>query len=117
MSGDWRSGEPAIQYARCRSCGQAWYLPRARCPRCAAPDPAILAASGMGVVVAATRVERAPSAEWRAAVPYTIALVDAAEGFRMMAHAAAAVTIGAAVVARFHRVGGALLPRFEPVPP
>ncbi len=72
---------------------------------------------GAGVIVAATRVERAPSAEWRALLPYTIALVDAAEGFRMMAHAAPDVAVGDAVVARFRQVDDALLPCFERAPP
>ncbi len=112
MSGDWRVGRPAIEYAACRACGHVWYLARPCCPRCGAADPSLRAASGAGVVAAATRVERAPSPEWRALLPYTIVLVDMAEGFRMMAHAAPEVVIGDAVVARFRPVGNALLPCF-----
>ena len=113
MTGDWRTGQPAIQYAQCVACGAVWYLARPHCPHCGAADPAVRTASGAGMVVAVTRVERAPSPEWRALLPYSIALVDAAEGFRMMAHAAPGVAIGDAVFVRFHQVGEALLPCFE----
>ena len=43
-------------------------------------------ASGEGRVYATTLVCRAATAETRAHVPYNIVLVDAIEGFRMMAH-------------------------------
>jgi uncharacterized protein len=111
MSGDWRTGQPAIHYLRCPSCNDAWYVGRPRCARCGAPG-LVATASGAGVVAAATRVERAPSPEWRTLLPYTLVLVDAAEGFRMMAHADDGVAVGDAVAARFRRVGDALLPCF-----
>ena len=113
MSGDWRTGQPAIHYARCGACSAVWYLARPHCPHCGAAEPAVCAASGTGLVVAVTRVERAPSPDWRALLPYAIALVDAAEGFRLMAHAAPGVAIGDAVTVRFQQVGDALLPCFE----
>ena len=113
MSDDWRTGQPAIRFNRCRACAASWYVDRPRCLRCNAADPARLHASGEGVVAAVTRVERAPSAEWRGLLPYTIVLVDAAEGFRLMAHAAPDAAIGQAVAVRFRPVGSALLPFFE----
>ena len=113
MTGDWRTGQPAIVYAQCRACSRVWYISRPSCPACGSPDPALQVASGMGVIAAVTRVERAPSAEWRALLPYTIALVDAAEGFRLMAHAAPDAAIGDAVRAQFRTVGNALLPYFD----
>ena len=110
---DWREGAPGIRYARCRGCGHAFYLDMRPCPRCGAAEPELLAAAGTGVVAAVTRVERAPSAEWSALLPYTIVLVDATEGFRMMAHAAHGVAIGDTVSARFRPVGDRLLPFFD----
>ena len=51
-------------------------------------------ASGHGVVHAISVVARAPSAELRAHAPYAIVLIDAAEGFRMMAQGDMALAIG-----------------------
>jgi uncharacterized OB-fold protein len=64
-------------------------------------------------VHAITLVTRAPTEELRAYVPYAIALVDADEGFRLMAHAAQDLRIGDRVRARFVDLAGRLIPRFE----
>jgi hypothetical protein len=48
-------------------------------------------------------------------VPYNIVLVDAAEGFRMMAHGEANLAIGDRVTARFAEFAGRLVPYFEKV--
>jgi uncharacterized OB-fold protein len=45
-------------------------------------------------------------------VPYHIILVDAAEGFRMMAHGDHELAIGDKVTARFERFAGRLVPYF-----
>jgi DUF35 OB-fold domain, acyl-CoA-associated len=58
-------------------------------------------------------VTRAATAETRTHVPYNIVLVDAAEGFRMMAHGANDLRIGDSVSARFTQFAGRLVPYFE----
>jgi len=48
-------------------------------------------------------------------VPYNILLVDASEGFRMMAHGDNDLAIGDKVTARYKQFAGRLVPYFEKV--
>lgn len=108
---DRSNGAAAIRYQHCGTCGRTWYFARSFCPRCgAAPQTAV--ASGRGVVGAVTQVVRAPTAALAAYAPYAVMLVDAAEGFRLMAHGDAGLAIGAPVRAEFRRFGDALIPYF-----
>jgi uncharacterized OB-fold protein len=107
---DWTGGQPTIVFDHCRQCRANWYFKRELCPYCGAAQPERRVASGVGVVYAVTVVQRAPSAALRAEAPYTIVLVDADEGFRMMAHAAPGIAIGAKVRTRFKQFGGAIIP-------
>jgi len=67
----------------------------------------------MGTVYAATLVTRAPSEELRAHAPYLILLVDADEGFRVMAHGDPSLEIGDRVRCRFIALAGRLIPYFD----
>jgi uncharacterized OB-fold protein len=111
---DWIQGGEGLVYARCRACGHVQYFLRSFCPACGAEALEIRAASGRGTVYAITRVVRAPSPEWAAYAPYGIALVDAPEGFRFMAHAAEGLAIGDRVATAFRSFGAALVPFVEP---
>ena len=111
--GDWTAGQAALAYERCARCGATWYFRRGFCPDCGTPGPQRLFASGRGRVYAVTTVSRAPSPELRALAPYRIALVDAAEGFRLMAHAAPGVGIGDRVRTRFASFGALTIPYCE----
>jgi len=62
---------------------------------------------------ATTVVTRAPSEEFRALAPYTIAIVELDEGPRLMGHARAGVAIGDRVVAGYFTFGGRNLVRFR----
>ena len=117
MSGfkDWTTGETAIVYQSCDSCGAKQYFRRAFCAACGAPDPAEKLASGAGTVYATSLVCRAATPETRAHVPYNIVLVDTLEGFRMMAHGDNALVIGDKVTARIAQFAGRLVPYFEKV--
>ncbi|HKB83526.1 MAG TPA: OB-fold domain-containing protein, partial [Burkholderiales bacterium] len=75
--------------------------------------PTPLQASGRGTVHARTLVARAPTEELRAHAPYLIVLVDAEEGFRLMAHGDPALQIGDRVRARFAQLAGKKIPYFE----
>ena len=112
---DWTTGETAIVYQSCDSCGAKQYFRRAFCAACAAPDPVEKHASGAGTVYATSLVCRAATPETRAHVPYNIVLVDTVEGFRMMAHGDNALVIGDKVTARFAQFAGRLVPYFEKV--
>src|SRR5689334_3616512 len=101
-----------LRYQRCPGCGAVQFHARPFCRHCgAAPEWAT--SQGLGTVYAVTRVSRAPAAEFAAMAPYEILLVDLDEGFRMMAHGAAGLTIGERVRIAFQPVGGRMLPRFE----
>lgn len=113
MASDWTQGGEGIAYQACRGCGAVWYFRRGFCPQCGRGELDDRQAAGTGTVYAATLVTRAPSEEMRAYAPYLIVLVDADEGFRLMAHGEPGLHIGARVQARFVTMAGRLLPRFE----
>lgn len=102
-----------IAYQRCKACQSTWYFRRAFCPRCGADAPETASATGEGTIEAVTTVTRAPSPEWRAFAPYTMALVAMPEGFRMMAHAEPGVAIGDRVTAGFIAFGERSIPKFK----
>ena len=109
---DWTKGEEAIVYQTCAACGSVQYFHRSFCAACGAPDPIEKPASGEGTVYATSLVVRAATPEARAHVPYSIVLVDTAEGFRMMAHGDNDLKIGDRVRARYQRFTGRLVPYF-----
>jgi uncharacterized protein len=116
MSG-WTTGEEAIVYQSCRTCGSLQYFRRSFCAACGAPDPVEKRASGVGTVYATSLVCRAATPETRAHVPYNIILVDTSEGFRMMAHGDNDLSIGDKVTARYQQFAGRLVPYFARTKP
>ena len=110
---DWTRGAEAIVYQCCMACGSVQYFQRRFCAACGTPDPAEKRASGTATVYATSLVCRAATPETRAHVPYNIVLVDAVEGFRMMAHGDNELRIGDKVTARFVPFAGRLVPYFE----
>jgi uncharacterized OB-fold protein len=109
---DWTQGEEGIAYQACR-CGHVQYFRRGFCAECGAPAPDTRAATGQGVVYSLTRVHRAATEAARAHVPYTIVLVEMAEGFRVMAHGASDLAIGDAVCAQYETFAGRIVPHFK----
>jgi uncharacterized protein len=110
---DWTSGASAILYQSCDSCGGVQYFRRGFCAACGGSELQDRQASGEGTVYATSLVVRAATPETRAHAPYNIVLVDAREGFRMMAHGDAGLAIGEAVVARFVPFAGRTIPYFR----
>ena len=102
-----------IRYQKCGGCGHVWYFARTFCPRCGSTDVAMLAASGRGVVHAVTIVDRAPTPEMKALAPYTRVMVDAEEGFRLMAHGEPGLAIDDAVVGDLVERAGRTIPSFK----
>ena len=89
----------------CPGCGAVWYFRRRFCPRCGRRDRRSRQAAGTGTVHAVTLVgARAQRGDCAPYAPYAIALVDADEGFRLMAHGEPALRIGDRV--RAVRYGG-----------
>ena len=111
-----RSGE--LRYQSCLHCGTSVFYPRARCYRCFSDRLEWRTSSGRGTVYASTTVNRAPKA-FASRAPYVVALVDLAEGFRMMSVIVECppeeVCIGMAVDLVFQPdQDGRMLPCFQP---
>ena len=113
QTSDWTTGDSVIRYQRCGRCAHVQYFRRDFCAACGGTDLNEQAASGDGTVYATSLVCRAPTPETRAHVPYNIVLIDAREGFRLMAHGDNDLAIGDAVTARFLQFAGRLVPYFE----
>ena len=111
-SGGWITGENCIVYQRCHSCDNVWYFSRDFCPHCGARDPQSNKAAGSGQVCALSLVYRAPLQELGELAPYLVILVDADEGFRLMAHGDKSLAIGDRVRATYVDFGGKLIPYF-----
>lgn len=111
-----RSGELAYQH--CAGCGRVQFYPRVVCTACGGRALDWRVSKGLGTVHAVTVVYRAPSPAFRADVPYSVALVDLDEGFRMMANVVGCdpegVAIGDRVRLVFEVRGEAAVPQFTP---
>jgi len=108
----WVDGDNRIAYQRCSACQSVWYFWRDFCPRCGADNPPGLEAAGTGCVCALSLVHRAPSAALRDHAPYLVILVDADEGFRLMAQGEKSLAIGDRVRVTYVDFGGQLIPYF-----
>ena len=85
---DFRSPGARLAGARCTRCDEGFFPPRRVCPRC--HDASSMVAGPLatrGRVFAMTHVTR-PADQY--AVPYVLALVDLADGVRVLAQLAAA---------------------------
>jgi uncharacterized OB-fold protein len=92
---------------RCAACARAVFYPRMICPHCGSDELDWIAPSGAGTVYSTTVVRRKPEAGG----DYNVALVDLAEGVRMMSRvegiAPDTVRIGMAVQLRVSTKDGA----------
>jgi uncharacterized OB-fold protein len=78
------AAERRLLVVRCRSCGEAHYYPRPFCPRCGGDDVAWEQASGDATLYTWSVVHQNDLPPFRDKVPYVAAVVDLAEGPRMM---------------------------------
>ena len=105
-----------LRYQCCDRCGHAWYFRRDFCPSCGTDRPRTLDAAGSGTLYAATLVHRAPSAEFKALLPYSIVLVDMREGFRVMGHAEPGLALDTPVRCEMRSIAGRATPFFAKDP-
>ena len=105
--------EGRLRYQMCGDCGAAQTLARYACGGCGSTRLGWRDSEGRGTVYATTTVARAPSDQFRALVPYTLALADLDEGPRLMGHAAPGLAIGDRVSAEFFRCAERTLVRFR----
>lgn len=102
-----------LGFQACSACRGAVFPPRTICPHCGSVDLSWRRAAGDGTVYSATMISP------RDQEPYCVALVDVAEGYRMMTNVVGTpsddVRIGASVRVRIERRDDQDLPLFEVV--
>ncbi|CAN5767151.1 OB-fold domain-containing protein [soil metagenome] len=85
----------------CAACDAAIHYPREACPRCLDTNLEWRTASGAGTVYAASIMPTPGNPSMAGREPYVVALIELAEGIRMMSNVVGcppdAVTVGAAV--------------------
>ena len=76
--------ERKLLLPRCQACGHAFFYPRVICPRCHARDIGWIQASGRGKLHAFEIAYQAFHKAWKIKPPYVLAMVELAEGPRLM---------------------------------
>lgn len=109
--------EHRLMIQRCQGCQHAIFYPRSVCPHCMSDRIEWVAASGRGTIYSYTVVHRSPG-QFKDDVPYVVALIDLAEGVRLMSNvvdcAPSDVQIGAGVEVVFDDVTPEItLPKFR----
>ncbi len=106
-----------IRIQRCTACSRHVFYPRSLCPYCFSAQLSWVTATGKGTIYSYTVVHQAygPFAD---GIPFTIALVELAEGVRMMTRIVGTprerITVGAPVHVTFETVDENLtLPYFQ----
>jgi len=113
------TAEGRLLIARCGGCREAHYYPRPFCPRCGGEDVAWEEASGDATLYTWSIVYRNDLPPFRDKVPYVAAVVDLAEGPRMMTNVVGCepegLTVGMALRLGFEELGdGFAIPVFGP---
>ena len=108
-----------LYFQRCRSCGTQRFYPRAVCPVCLSEAVEWVRASGRGTVYSFTVTYQNQAPGFREEVPYVLAVVELAEGVRMMTNVVGCppdqVRIGMAVEVVFEDVTPEItLAKFRP---
>jgi uncharacterized protein len=71
---------------KCRDCGNIRFYPRSICPHCLSYETDWGKVSGRGRIYSFTVSYRARSPEFKADVPYNVAIVELEEGVRLMSN-------------------------------
>ncbi|MBC8239590.1 MAG: Zn-ribbon domain-containing OB-fold protein [Alphaproteobacteria bacterium] len=75
-----------LRLPKCNDCGQYHFLPRALCPHCRSENWTWVDASGDGVIYSFTIAHRGAGPAFKDDAPYAIAIIELAEGPRMMSN-------------------------------
>jgi uncharacterized OB-fold protein len=110
-----KAGKLMLQ--RCADCGAVRFPPRHLCTACWSERTDWIEASGRGSVHSFTVIHRAPAPAFAERVPYVVALIDLAEGPRMLANIVGTdsgnIAIDESVHLCFEPRGDGALPQFE----
>ncbi|SRR5581483_9934558 len=118
----WRSGgDGVLRLPRCGACGRPFWYPRVHCPHCGSGALEWIAVSGRGRVYTFTVVRRSSDPFFAPRVPYVVAMVELAEGPRVMTNVVGcdpgSVRIGMPVTVTFERLADDVhVPLFRPDP-
>jgi len=113
------AAERRLLIVRCAACGEAHYYPRPFCPRCGSEEVAWEDASGHATLYTWSTVHQNDLPPFREKVPYVAAVVDLAEGPRMMTNVVgaepASLQVGMALQVDFEELDdGFYIPVFRP---
>ena len=108
-----------LMLKRCKACDRPFFYPRSHCPRCWSSDTDWMQASGRGTIYSFTVISHHDVRPFKDWIPYVVALVELAEGPRLVTHIVgvepAAVQVGQPVEVVFERIDDAItLPKFRP---
>jgi uncharacterized OB-fold protein len=111
--------ENKLLLQQCKACGHVRFYPRILCTECGSTETTWIELSGRGNVYSHTTIHRAPSAAFKADVPYVLALVSLEEGGRMMTNIVGCkpeqVAIDMPVKVIFEKYSDEIyVPKFEP---
>jgi len=112
--------EHRLELPRCNACGKHWFPPSQSCPHCLAADFTWTAVSGVGKVFSFVTYHRVYHPAFAQDVPYVVALVELAEGPRLLTNIVGvppeAVTCDMPVKVVFDDVeDGVAVPKFAPL--
>jgi uncharacterized OB-fold protein len=106
-------GRLAVQ--RCRPCGHLRYPISEVCPRCLSLELEWEPLSGRGTLYSWIVFHHAYHPAWRDKLPYTVALVELAEGPMLISNLVAGEpALGMPLQVTFEQVGEFAIPRFVP---
>lgn len=108
-----------LRFQCCKHCGHAWLPARQECPRCLAPDWQWTKASGAAKLVSWVVYHTAFNESVKDRLPYTCAVVELAEGPRMISNIVSGIDphvlkIDQPLSLTIEREGDAAIPRFKP---
>jgi uncharacterized OB-fold protein len=109
-------------FQRCTNCANAWLPPRHECPRCLRDAWAWETASGAARLISWVVFHTAFHPSFASRVPYTVAVVELAEGPRLISNVVGiddpeALQAGQPLELVIEREDGVALPRYRPAEP
>lgn len=112
--------EHRLMIPRCNACGKAWFPPSAMCPHCLSSDTSWVEACGRATVFSFVVFHRVYHPYFADKVPYVVAVVELAEGPRLLSNIVGidpgAVRCGMALEAVFEDATPEVtIPKFRPV--
>jgi uncharacterized OB-fold protein len=83
----WKAAaEHRLELQRCNACGKFWFPPSQSCPHCLVTDFTWTPVSGVGKVFSFVTYHRVYHPAFADEVPYVVALVELAEGPRLLSN-------------------------------